>query len=427
MRLEPGTVLNDKLRLERKLGEGATGVVWAAENVGLGSRVAVKVLTRSLLRQPSAAKRFIQEARLIAQIESDHVVKVYDIGVAPDGSPFMVMELLNGEDLSQRMKRLGPLPIADVVAYTEQICHALSVAHARGIVHRDIKPANLMLVATRSGNEIKMLDFGIAKNPAMEELGLTQTSHFLGTPHYMSPEQMENPKAVDHRTDLWSLAVVIYQLMTGKLPFPGNSLVDVSIAIDRAMFEPPSKIRHDAPSQLDGFFARAFQRDLNQRFQNAPELHARLRAAVPLRISHLPVAGDPDFAIKPTDISMESSTVAMPEMPDALGSTVLMDPDKHALQPTAAMMQLPASRPLASTPLVQPQLMATVKDPTISPLSDPPPPIHNIHNPLTPPPNPHQMPTLITKRRSSSVAWVIAGTVVVTVGLTLVLLWVFLR
>ncbi len=409
MPLKPGAMLTDRLRLERKLGEGGTGVVWVAENVGLGSRVAVKVLHGSLLRRPDAQKRFISEARAMAQIDSPYVVKVYDISVTPTGEPYMVMELLSGEDLSARMKRLGALGAPEVVQYVEQICSALDEAHARGIIHRDIKPANLMVVGTHRGNEIKVLDFGIAKNPTMEDLGLTQTSHFLGTPYYMSPEQMVSPKHIDQRADLWSVGVLAYQLLSNRLPFPGDSLVDVSISVDRGVFPDLTSVKPDAPPALDGFFRRALARDIQRRYQTASELARAMRSAVAAPAVMAPLAGDPDLPIRPTSLDDGfGGTVAIPQMPrppaDALGSTVFMDEASHAEYsgPTQAMHALPGQRPHP-----HPQL------------SPPPPPPRA--------PSPALAETITTPQQKSTLPiFVFALGVAVLVGVALTVVLVFL-
>jgi serine/threonine protein kinase len=389
---EAGVMLTDRLRLERKLGEGGVGAVWVAENIGLGTRVAVKVLHKWLLARPDAAKRFVQEARAMGQFENPHIVKVYDSLLSTDGRPIIVMELLQGEDLKHRLERLGHLPLGEVVDIVTQICTALTEVHARGIIHRDIKPANVLLVATHHGIHVKVMDFGVAKDPAMAELALTKTSHFLGTPFYMSPEQLESPKHLDHRADLWSVAVTAYELLTGTRPFPGDSLIDVSIAIDARDFKPASTQRSDIPRSLDAFFQRAFAHHLSARHSNAIEMAGAIHAAVPQPVQNLPVAGDPNFAIKPTALDAPGldalgGTMAMEQF-DELASTVVQDNKTELMMPAIdeglmATMADPALSSIPPSQVVPPSQMAPHSESYAPP--PPPPPLSetSIRTPMT--------------------------------------------
>ncbi|MCA9625562.1 MAG: serine/threonine protein kinase, partial [Myxococcales bacterium] len=201
MALQPGAMLTPTLRLDRELGHGAMGEVWIATNLALGSQVAVKVLRDSGMSGGESQARFQQEARGLAQLDSPHVVRIYDFGVTADDEPFIVMELLKGRDLRSHIEAVGALPLAATESIVVQVCRALSAAHARRIVHRDIKPANIFLTDAAGSVFVKVLDFGVAKFLGAD-LGMTTTGAIVGTPYYASPEQLLAPKDLDHRTDL---------------------------------------------------------------------------------------------------------------------------------------------------------------------------------------------------------------------------------
>jgi eukaryotic-like serine/threonine-protein kinase len=239
MGLAPGSRVGAQVVLERMLGRGAMGVVWRARHEGLGISVAVKVLAGALMAQPEARARFDREARAIARIESQHVVRLSDVGRTPEGDPYIVMELLSGRDLKEHLAETGPFQAVDAAILVEQICDALGRAHALGIIHRDVKPANIFLV---EGPRIfaKVLDFGIAKLTAEPSTMLTATEALLGTPYYMSPEQFIDPRTIDYRSDLWSVAVVAYACLTCTLPFMEETVGGLALAVHAGRFAPPS-------------------------------------------------------------------------------------------------------------------------------------------------------------------------------------------
>ena len=274
-------VVAEHLRLVSKLGEGGMGSVWVAEHTTLGRRVAVKVISEEAGKiSPLMLERFKREAGACASINSPHVVQVFDHGFAADGTPYISMELLEGEGLDRRMKRepqMAPQSVALVVAQT---AHVLAKAHALGIVHRDIKPANLFLVESGYGLFVKVLDFGIAKQlDATGELSLTTTGSMLGSPLYMSPEQFASPKSVDGAADLWSLAVVAYHALTGAPPFGGETLGQVMMAVLKRDFASPSRYRPEL-APFDAFFARAFAERVEDRFPTAADFGAAFPAAI---------------------------------------------------------------------------------------------------------------------------------------------------
>ena len=278
VRIEPGRMIGESLRLSRLLGRGAMGSVWVAEHTGLRSQVAVKFRAQAMLDDPVSLMRFQQEATAAAEIRSPHVVRVFDHGTTEDGVPYIVMELLEGESLDQRIRRQGGLELSEAASVVRQVSRALAKAHERGIFHRDIKPANIFL-ATDDELFVKVVDFGVAKFSGPEALEMTAQGNMVGTPAYMSPEQLFHGRSVDHRGDLWSLGVVAYQVITGTRPFDGLTLGELCVAIKRGTFVPASTLRRGVSSELDAWFDKAFARDIAERFQTARELSAALDAA----------------------------------------------------------------------------------------------------------------------------------------------------
>ena len=277
--LTAGVHLTPTLKLVRPLDMGAMGSVWAAESLALGARVAVKLMGPGYAHNEAAVLRFRQEAQAAARIKSPHVASVYDHGVTAEGQPYIVMELLEGETLRRRMKRRGPLPCEEASWLFGQAARGIAAAHALGVVHRDIKPENLFVIDAAGGPFVKVLDFGIAKQLGQMSK-LTSTGAALGTPPYMSPEQYDDTKRVDHRTDLWAMAVVVYELLTGALPFTGSTIMGMALAIARSEYQSPSVLRADLPRAIDAWMARAFSSQVDARFCSAMEMAETLSAAM---------------------------------------------------------------------------------------------------------------------------------------------------
>jgi serine/threonine-protein kinase len=277
-RLTSGDVFAGKFRLERQFASGGMGFVWRAWNTQLEIPVAVKVMAAGMADLPDFVARFELEARAAAQIRSPHVVSIYEHGVH-EGLPYMVMELLEGEDLSKRLKREKRLTMIATSQIVRDMCKALQRAHDLRIVHRDIKPANVFLA--RDGDEeiVKVLDFGIAKVTHGGGGNMTATGEMMGTPSYMSPEHIRASKHVDHRADLWSVSVIAFRALTGQLPFTGP-ILDVVDHILTGSAPIPSGIAPDLSPAVDAFFARALARDIDHRFQSARELAAALAKLV---------------------------------------------------------------------------------------------------------------------------------------------------
>src|SRR5579862_2716336 len=231
MQLAEGLVVANRFRLGQMLGRGGMGSVWRAMHLGLDVPCAVKFIEGELASLPEAQARFEREAKAAAQLRSPNVVQILDHGVC-EGTPYIAMELLDGEDLEHRLERLGRLSPVETHKVMSEVCRALSKAHGMDIVHRDLKPANIFLVKDDDAEITKVLDFGIAKT-RVKELGgsATKTGAMLGTPYYMSPEQAQGTRAVDFRSDLWSLAVIAFQCITGRLPFDSDALGDLLMRI----------------------------------------------------------------------------------------------------------------------------------------------------------------------------------------------------
>jgi serine/threonine-protein kinase len=234
----PGTVLLDKYRVDWMLGVGGYGYVLKAQHLELGEAVAIKILRDDREADAQTLGRFEREGRLVAQLKSEHVARVLDVGKLPTGAPYMVMELLEGDDLGKLLES-GPLDVTRAVDYILQACEALAEAHGRGIVHRDIKPGNLFLARLPAKRSIvKVLDFGISKSARHYDKRLTQTQSILGTPAYMAPEQMRDARNVDYRADIWALGAVLFELVEGQLPFDADNFAELVIAVSTTPFRP---------------------------------------------------------------------------------------------------------------------------------------------------------------------------------------------
>lgn len=280
--LTPGRIIAGKYRVERPLGEGGVGVVVLATHLELHQRVAIKALRPSVARSSHVVERFRREAQLAASIASDHVVRVHDVGSLESGTPYMVMEYLEGENLDSVLAR-GALSVDEAVGWMLQACTAIAHAHEMGIVHRDLKPGNLFLARRPSGGSIlKVVDFGISKVTG-GEIGarlprMTEQGDRFGTPIYMSPEQLLSSSDVDPRSDIWSLGVVLFELLTRDIPFAGD---DVTAVISNILGGTPMRLRElrrDAPEWLEAVVLRCLARDPAMRFSSVRELAAALSA-----------------------------------------------------------------------------------------------------------------------------------------------------
>jgi eukaryotic-like serine/threonine-protein kinase len=358
--LGPGTLLHEKYRLDCEIGRGGMGSVWRATRLDLGTEVAVKVMHASASEQADALERFSREAKAAARLSSPHVVRVIDFGVdTASQHAYLAMELLVGESLGRRLKLQGKLSASAVAEIIAQVARALNEAHSLGIVHRDLKPANVFLVRNEDQDLVKLLDFGIAKadGSSGDDALLTRTGNVLGTPHYMSPEQLSSSRSVDHRADLWSLAVIACECVTGQRPFRADSLSELAMRIALGRSEPPSSVA-PVPVGFDEWFARATQVDPALRFQSAGELAKQLQALaggrstepLPPRAALEPTLLAPGGALaeaaEPTVVAPASAPRTLEDLPLATLSTtqrssVALSPSATPGAPSPRQRRLP--------------------------------------------------------------------------------------
>ncbi len=276
--IQPGTIIGGRYKLGERLGEGGMGLVFAAVHLGLGQPVAVKVLSPGARSSPEVVARFLREARAAVGLSGEHTVRVLDVGTLDgSGAPYMVMERLNGCDLSQYLAERGPLPVTEAVDLTLQACQALAEAHASGIVHRDLKPANLFLTRRADGSAlVKVLDFGISKVTGPENVSLTTTQALLGSPLYMSPEQICSPRDTDSRADIWAVGIVLQELLSGSVPFHGETVHQLTARIVTQAPRPLSVDLPGAPPELEAAILRCVAKAPADRFQDVAALAAVL-------------------------------------------------------------------------------------------------------------------------------------------------------
>jgi serine/threonine-protein kinase len=330
--IEIGSVLNGKYRIDGVLGEGGVGIVYCAQHLELDERVALKFLKPESLGDPGIVGRFAREAKAALSIKSEYVARILDVGTLEGTTvPFIVMEYLEGRDLASTLQNQGVFSISDTAEYVLQACEALAIAHAKGIVHRDIKPENLFLTTTQHGRHlksVKVLDFGISKaaltgSMFRGEIPLVRTGQLMGTPLYMSPEQVRAAASVDARTDIWSLGLVMYEILTGQTAFNATSLTELCAAILEREVTPVRDLRPDIPEGVALAVQRCLQKDAALRFQNVGELAKALLPFAPKRaricaeraVSVLREAGiaPPELAVHstvppPNDAALEVST-----------------------------------------------------------------------------------------------------------------------
>ena len=269
-----GEIIAGKYRVSRTLGVGGMGVVVAATHIDLYQRVALKFLLPQASAHPELIERFAREARAAAQIQSEHVARVIDVGTLETGAPYMVMEYLEGQDLHQALKDLTRIDVQTAVGYVLHACEAIAEAHVLGIVHRDLKPANLFLAAKPNGTTVvKVLDFGISKSIVIsEESALTHASTMVGSPSYMAPEQIKEARSVDARADQWSIGVILYELVSGVKPFQAASMAELIWVILDQPHSPLAAVCAGVPEGLATVIDRCLSKDAAGRFATIAEL-----------------------------------------------------------------------------------------------------------------------------------------------------------
>ena len=319
-----GFVLSGKYRITREIGRGGMAAVYEAENIDIGKRVAIKVLAQELTASAVVVERFLREARAAAAIRSPYICDVYDSGRLEDGRPFLVLELLEGDSLYERMTKIRHLDVETTLTVITQACRGLTKAHAASIVHRDLKPENIFLTKDEEGKTLaKILDFGLAKfyapmqgSGGEKQVRLTREGAVFGTPAYMSPEQVRGQGAVDHRADLWALACITYECLTGKTVWATEQGVAMTFAqIANAPLPRPNKLRPDLPMAFTDWFDKALDRKIEKRFQTAKEFAEELSAAFE--------QGPPSFsAIHPLE------DLGLPELSSSMGAASAMPADQ---------------------------------------------------------------------------------------------------
>jgi serine/threonine protein kinase len=376
-----GDVVGGKYRVDRVIGRGGMGTVLAVRHLGLDEARALKLMLPRGLELPQSRERFFREARAAAKLRSENAVAVHDVGVLPDGFPYIEMELLEGADLAQMLKRNPSIPYASAVEWIAQACDAVGEAHAHGIVHRDLKPGNLFLCRTPSGRElVKVLDFGIAKTASADtDPTLTGTNASFGSPMYMSPEQMRGARFADPRSDIWGLGVVLFELLTGKRPFAAESVTALALVVTGDPAPHPRSMRADIPAEVDAVVMRCLEKQPDKRFASAGDLAVALRAAIGLTpppprgsLASLPllprapsVAGTPipsiPIPVAPGSQPSQPSQLSVPSQPSLLSHSQLSHPSLSRPSPPQAPPPQ-ASPPVAEPP--QPPRPPLPSDPT---------------------------------------------------------------
>jgi len=400
----PGDVIAGKLRVERIVGAGGMGIVVVAEHLHLRKTVAVKLLRSEVIDAPNVVERFLREARAMAALYGDHVVRVTDVGTQENGLPYMVMEHLHGRDLGDLLAERGKLPVVEAVDYVLQACEGIAEAHAAGIVHRDLKPGNIFLTRGRDGAPlVKVLDFGVSKlvDARWDEKSLTDTSTIIGSPAYMSPEQIRSSKTVDARTDIWALGVTLYKLVSGEQPFSSDTPAGMCAAIVLGEV-PPLRAHADVPPAFEAVVMRCLAKGIDARYQSVGELASALRPfaseagrASAERVVKVARSG------ATTQPEVRSATAARIDVPRASNATrvvavvvivasiaavvLLLTMNRTPPRTEAPPVSAPASTPARAVPppMPLPALSDTTPAPSVSAAKPLPPPT----KPARPPTN----------------------------------------
>jgi hypothetical protein len=369
--VEIGAVIDGRYQIESILGAGGMGIVFRAQHLELRQSVAVKMPFAETAQDPEVVERLLREARAAVRLRSEHVCRVLDVGRAAGGLPYVVFEYLDGTSLSAYLRRKGQLPLEEIWRFLLEVCDAVGEAHRLGIVHRDLKPLNLFLVRGQGGRKkIKVLDFGISKtvNPEMGDDRLTESSTLLGTPSYIAPEQMSDTRSVDARADVWALGICAYELVTGRVPFKGASVMDLAVRIAGDPVPLPSGFRGDLPPALERIILRCLEKDRANRYASANELAAALVAAAPPMIAQafMHVQGDggdvPSYAMRaaPAVVRAGAGTADDEGTPGATSATLTSAIPAHALLAATVQERSPgtaaAERERAAPPDESPPL-----------------------------------------------------------------------
>ena len=429
-----GDMLAGRFRVEEEIGRGGMGVVLRGRDTD-SRAVAIKVLLPEAIAHPEAVPRFMSEAQAAQELTSEHSVRVYDYGTLDSGLPFMVMELLDGRDLASALEKSGPMSPAEASDAIIDACHALSEAHARGMVHRDLKPANLFAVRTADGRtRVKVLDFGVSKVAShIRQLALTSTGTILGSPHYMAPEQLRSAKGADARADTWSLGVVIYELLTGgQMPFDGRSFGDLFMQIVSKEPTPLLSVRPDVPPGLAEVVSRCMKRDREERYADVRELAAALapfaspagaEAARQILATDPGVPRAPRTSAPPPPPAPPPAPAPRPALggtmvmgaPPAMGGTMVMGDSPYGSEGAIAAARAQVAKVIAAN---QSNARMPVAAPVRESVSPPPPPAAVPSAPAPAPlaTNPPGPSGKISPRSMTVIAIIVAVVVALTLG-----------
>jgi len=312
MTLKPGSLVADRYEVIRLIGEGGMGSVFEAKHKEIEKRVALKILNRELCNSAEIFKRFKQEAKIAGSIGHLNICEVLDFGVTEDGLAFLVMEYLEGESLRSIIEREGRLPVDVSLGIIKQVLDGLEEVHGRGIVHRDLKPENIFITNVKGhGLVVKILDFGISKirMPGSGSMTMTKTGAMMGTPYYMSPEQMRGSKDVDQRTDIYSCGVILYEMVTGTVPYGGSTFSEVVAHCLEDEFPDPKKVYPDFPADLSNLLRRSMEKDVSKRIESASRFKAEIEKLSPVSTQ---------FKIKGSEIQKTKIGGASAPVPEAV-------------------------------------------------------------------------------------------------------------
>jgi len=329
MSLQIGQIIDDKYRIAGLIGEGGMGAVYEGENLKIRRRVAIKVLHADRASNADVVRRFEREAQAAGTIGNDHILEVLDLGALPGGERYMVMEFLDGEPLSARMKQRGQMSASELVPLLKQLLSGLAAAHGAGIVHRDLKPDNIFILKEKAGHRdyVKIIDFGISKfAPTAGDHHLTRTGTVMGTPYYMSPEQANGTGVADSRSDLYAIGVVLYEALTGHVPFEGATFNELLFKIVLSDVRPIQTLVSGVDPAFASIVTKAMARPVDQRFQTASEFIAaldnwtRTGAAVPPPVLSSPGIAPPNAVRQPSRATPVTAGAAGPvSIPGATG------------------------------------------------------------------------------------------------------------
>lgn len=414
--LAKGRLIAGKYRLETLVGVGGMGEVWRARHLHLDMPVAIKFMEARAAASPEARSRFEREAKAIAKIRSPHVVQVTDHGV-DGGTPYMVMELLEGEDLGVLLRRVGKLSLAQTARIVQQAAKGLRRAHEQGVIHRDLKPSNVFLARVDDDETVKVLDFGVAKLLATEPMGAiapseqTQAGTVLGSPAYMSPEQVRGVRDLDARADVWSLAVIAFRMLTGEKPFEADTIGELVVKLCVDPLPKATKLAPELPEALDAFFDKAFSRTMEQRFASATELAAAL---VSLARLYARPEGDDDWLDKSVSLSARellplshraSSPGTLTPASGAQLALAASSSPPSAPSPSAGIVSSPSGASAVASAAGAAPLVASPASPAspASAASPAPPPAARLGPPTGPTPIPRSVtsPSVVARRASA--------------------------